>query len=94
MNPERKLRHTRGRNDNTAGHQARAQYPGVLMPEGSAAGRCRISLTEVPGSPRSIMLILDAGFRVTSTPSTCSSISPAMVNIIRWREDRQSWRCG
>jgi len=33
--------------------------------------------------------MLDAGFRVTSTPSTCSSISPAMVNIIRWREDRQ-----
>ena len=36
--------------------------------------------------------MLDAGFRVTSTPSTCSSISPAMVNIIRWREDRQKWR--
>ena len=35
------------------------------------------------------MQILDAGFRVTSTPSTCSSISPAMVHIITGREDRR-----
>jgi hypothetical protein len=48
-------------------------HPG---PWAGREGRWRMSFTDVPGSPRSIMQMLDAGFRVTSTPSTCSSTSP------------------
>jgi hypothetical protein len=48
-------------------------HPG---PWAGREGRWRMSFTEVPGSPRSIMPMIDAGFRVTSTPSTCSSTSP------------------
>ena len=45
-----------------------------------------MSFTEVPGSPRSIMQMFDAGFRVTSTPSTCSSTSPEYTEYINKHE--------